>query len=71
VITVENHLTTGGLGSAIAEVIAEEGLRMRLIRMGLQDEFAIPGSPDYLLKKYKLDSESIVEKVVMTHQSFS
>jgi len=71
VITVENHLTTGGLGSAIAEVIAEEGLRMRLIRMGMQDEFAIPGSPDYLLKKYKLDSESIVEKVVMTHQSFS
>jgi transketolase len=59
-LTVENHLVTGGLGSAVAELLAEEH-PTPLRRLGLQDEFAVPGSPEYLFRRYGLDSTSIAE----------
>ena len=40
VITAENHSVIGGLGSAVAEVLAEAGLARPLRRVGLQDTFA-------------------------------
>src|SRR5580693_2413267 len=39
-VTVEEHATTGGLGSAAAEAIAEGGLPVRLHRLGLHETFA-------------------------------
>ena len=35
VVTLENHLVTGGLGSMVAEAMADAGLGRRLIRLGL------------------------------------
>ncbi|MDI6786161.1 MAG: transketolase C-terminal domain-containing protein [bacterium] len=64
IITIENHLITGSLGSTIAEIIAEKGFDITLVRMGLQNEFATPGTPDYLFKKYKLTDDNIVDKVI-------
>jgi transketolase len=49
-VTVENHLTTGGLGSGVAEVLAEH-CPAHLERVGLRDAFASPGTPRYLLEK--------------------
>lgn len=62
ILTIENHLISGGLGSAVAEIIAEQGGAF-LVRMGLQDEFAVPGSQDYLFKRYKLTSNDIVNNI--------
>jgi transketolase len=59
VVTVENHIITGGLGSAVAEVVAEVGLRIRLKRIGITDCFCASGSIPYLVKRYRLDPESI------------
>jgi transketolase len=59
VVTVENHLITGGLGSAVAEVVTEVGLQVRLKRIGIPDCFCASGSIPYLVKRYHLDSESI------------
>jgi transketolase len=62
VITAENHTVVGGLGSAIAEVLAEAGLGRPLRRIGLRDTFAegaLTGS--YLFGKYGLSTQSIVE----------
>ncbi len=59
VVTAENHSIVGGLGSAVAEVLADEGLGLPFKRVGLADRFAEGGSTDYLLTKYGLDSVAI------------
>ena len=60
VVTVENHLVTGGLGSAVAEVLAEHQ-PCPLERVGIRDTFAVPGTPEYLFERYGLTSRAIVE----------
>ena len=62
VITAENHSIIGGLGSAVAEVLAESGLGRPLRRIGLQDTFA-EGARDaaYLFTKYGLTTQHIVD----------
>jgi len=59
VLTVENHLISGGLGSAVAELLGEE-LPTPMHRVGVRDQFAEPGTPDYLFDKYGLSAKHIV-----------
>jgi len=63
VVTMENHTIVGGLGSAVAEVMAEHGLGRRLVRVGLRDTFAHGGSRPYLMKKYGLDAMALVRSI--------
>jgi transketolase len=63
VITLENHTVIGGLGSAVAEVMAEMGLPKKLIRLGIKDQYAHGASRPYLLKKYGLDAATLVAAV--------
>ena len=63
VVTMENHTVVGGLGSAVAEVMAEAGLPRRLLRIGLQDTFAHGGSRPSLMRQYGLDALALVEGV--------
>lgn len=60
VITMENHSIIGGLGSEVAELMAEGGVGKRLRRIGLKDSFAHGGSKPYLMKKYGLDATALV-----------
>ncbi len=64
VVTAENHSVIGGLGSAVAEAMAEAGLGCPLRRVGLRDTFA-EGSLDapFLFKKYGLSAGTIVETI--------
>lgn len=64
VVTVENHFTCGGLGSAVAELLAEAGLGARLLRVGLQDRFGEPGTPDYLFHRFGLDADAIFGRII-------
>ncbi|CAK0741692.1 Transketolase [Gammaproteobacteria bacterium] len=63
VITMENHVIHGGLGSRVAESMAEAGLGKRLIRIGLQDTFAHGGSRPYLMRTYNLDAMALIAQV--------
>lgn len=63
VITMENHNTIGGLGSAVAEVMAEAGLGKRLIRLGIKDQYSHGASRSYLLKECALDAAALVRAV--------
>jgi transketolase len=64
VVTAENHSVIGGLGSAVAETIAEAGLGRRLHRIGLRDTFAEGSlSSAYLFGKYGLSTPAIVETI--------
>jgi len=60
VITAENHTIIGGLGSAVAETLAEAGLGRPLRRVGLQDTFAEGArTGPYLFAKYGLSTQAI------------
>jgi len=60
VITAENHTIVGGLGSAVAEVLAEAGIPAPLRRIGIADTFAEAGSREFLFAKYGLGTQDIV-----------
>ena len=63
IVSVEEHQITGGLGSAIAEVLSEEKSGATLKRHGIYDTFCESGDAKDLLRKYKLDAQGIVEVV--------
>lgn len=60
VVSAENHSVVGGLGTAVAEAMAEAGGGPRLHRVGIQDRFAESGSRPYLFSRYGLSVEAIV-----------
>ncbi|HEY1822009.1 MAG TPA: transketolase C-terminal domain-containing protein [Trebonia sp.] len=62
VITAENHSVIGGLGSAVAETIAEAGIGRPLRRIGLRDTFAEGArTAPPLFRKYGLGTQDIVD----------
>jgi transketolase len=63
VIAMENHGIIGGLGSAVAELMAEQGVGKRLIRIGLRDTYAHGASRQYLMREYGLDAMALVRAV--------
>ncbi|HLF30306.1 MAG TPA: transketolase C-terminal domain-containing protein [Xanthomonadales bacterium] len=63
VITMENHSTIGGLGSAVAELMAENAVAKPLLRLGLKDTYAHGASMHYLMREYGLDAGSLVKAV--------
>jgi transketolase len=64
VVTVEEHFLVGGLGSAVAEVMAESGSGAKLVRMGVDDQFVKhTGSQKYLRKVLGLDATGIIKKI--------
>ncbi|HTF99100.1 MAG TPA: transketolase C-terminal domain-containing protein [Nitrospirota bacterium] len=71
VITMENHTVIGGLGSIIAEQMAEAGLERKLVRIGLRDTYAHGASKKYLLKKYGMDAMALIRETErLTGESF-
>ncbi len=61
-LTVETHSITGGLGSLVAEVIAENGLGTRLVRLGVRaGTEGRSGSPAHMHARYGLDAAGIVK----------
>jgi len=70
VVTVEEHQVTGGLGSAVAEVLAKN-YPVPMEFVGMPDSFGESGAPDELLEKYKMKSKNIVEacKKVISRKS--
>jgi len=63
VITIENHTVIGGLGSAVAETLAEAGVGKKLIRLGLKDTYAHGASRHYLMREYRIDALAVKETV--------
>lgn len=62
IVSAEEHSIIGGLGSAIAEVIA--GTRgSKFAMVGVEDKFGHSGSPDKLFEEYGLTKENIIKKV--------
>ncbi len=72
VITMENHTIVGGLGSIIAEKMAEAGIAKRLVRIGLKDTFSHGASRQYLLREHEMDALSLILEIeLMVGQQFN
>ena len=63
ILTIEEHNVLGGLGDAVASVIAESGKGCVVKKHGLQDTFAAIGYAEDLYAYYGLDANGIVDKV--------
>jgi len=61
-VTVEEHQVMGGMGSAVCELFSKNN-PVPVEMVGMQDSFGESGKPEELLKKYKMDKESIKEAV--------
>jgi transketolase len=59
ILTVEEHNVTGGLGAAVAEVIADYGKPVRFRRHGVPDVHVVLGPPAALYAHYELDAAGI------------
>ena len=65
IVTVEEHSIVGGFGSAVCEVIAEEGANCRVHRIGMEDVYStIVGTQDYLRGEYQMDAKAICQRTI-------
>jgi transketolase len=65
VATIEAHYVNGGLGSLVAEVIAEHGTANRLVRCGIRTvPNTVVGSQQFLQKMYGLSADEIAATVL-------
>jgi len=62
VVTIEEHQVMGGMGSAVAEVLAKH-YPVPMEFLGMQDTFGESGKPEELIKKYKMDVRDIIYAV--------
>jgi 1-deoxy-D-xylulose-5-phosphate synthase len=65
IVTVEEAYLAGGFGSAVTELLEENGLldAVRVVRMGVPDRIITHGDPKLLLAKYGLDADGIYTRV--------
>lgn len=63
VVTMENHVIAGGLGTCVAETMAENGVPRKLARMGIRDVYAHGASFPYLMREHGIDAMALVGQV--------
>lgn len=63
IITMENHSIMGGLGSAVAELMAERGIGTPLQRIAIKDTYAHGASQKYLMSEYEIDAAALIRAV--------
>ena len=64
VITVEDGVVKGGLGSAVLEFFADNGYSPKVVRIGIPDSFVEHGSVSQLREICKMDAESIAKSIL-------
>ena len=68
IVTVEEHSKIGGLGSAVAEQLAEFNTKPKHLIIGLNDEYKHAGDYAYLIEQYGLTPQQISEKILKTYK---
>jgi transketolase len=63
ILTVEEHNPHGGLGSAVADVLATSGVATRFAKLALPDDYALVAPPTQLYRHYGLTGDGIAEAV--------
>ena len=63
IVTLEEHICSGGLGSVVAEIIAEKPHGCFFQSIGVSDVHPYVGDYDYLINVYGLDKETVLKKI--------
>jgi 1-deoxy-D-xylulose-5-phosphate synthase len=63
VVTIEEGVLDGGVGSAVAALITDRRLECELLRLGIPCVFVAPGSQDELCALHGLDVEGVLKRV--------
>ena len=63
IVTIENHSIYGGLGSAVSEVIAENGISVPVKRIGVKEKFRQVGTAEFLQEEFGLTAKQIKETI--------
>lgn len=63
VVVAHDHNKVGGLGYAVAEVFAEEGISVKYTNIGVEDKFVAMAHAPYLYQKFGLDAEGLYKKM--------
>jgi len=66
IVTIENHSIIGGVGGAIAEVLAQKANHAPISYVGVEDVFTESGTATEVKEKYGLNIENIVSKIELT-----
>lgn len=69
IVTIENHSVIGGLGGAIAEILAQNSSHAPIAYVGVEDVFTESGSATEVKEKFGLNVNNIVSKVEQTMKS--
>ena len=64
IVTAEDGVIAGGLGSAVLEWMSDHGYTPRVIRLGVNDQFVEHGSTKELYHLLKLDKEGLCESLL-------
>ncbi len=65
IVTCEEHNVVGGFGGAVAEVMAENPSKAKLMRIGMSDEYCVKvGNQKYLRNEYGMSGEKIANKIL-------
>lgn len=63
IVTFEDHNVVGGLGTAVADVIAASGKGCAFEKVGIPDEYCMHGYPEDIMHHYHIDTDGVIEKV--------
>lgn len=68
IVTVEDAYLAGGFGSAVLELLEENGLadKVRVVRMGVPDRIVTHGDPKLLMAEFGLDVDGIISRVTQS-----
>ncbi len=66
IVTVEDGVIRGGLGTAVLEYMADHDLHPQVVRLGLPDHFVEHGTPDELYHLVGLDADAIKKAIIFT-----
>lgn len=62
-VVCENHVASGGLATLVIETLQEAGLQRKLLKIAIPDQFTECGSHAYLLDRYGLSTERVIQRV--------
>ncbi|MBU1776734.1 MAG: 1-deoxy-D-xylulose-5-phosphate synthase, partial [Gammaproteobacteria bacterium] len=62
-VTVEENVVQGGAGSAVAECLAQQGIAISMLHLGLPDQFLEQGDPVQMLADCGLDAVGLVRAI--------
>lgn len=66
IVTVEDHVVSGGFGSAVLELLAERQILRPVIRLGVPDKFIAHGTQEELYRACGFDAEGITKAIEQT-----